>query len=202
MATTALLVVPRPALPLPRSRPPTLVSSTSTTPSSRSRSGRTIARRSVCIHVHAVRYEPMPSTRCNPSAGTPFFCDDDRDALLFTAPSGGALRYTNWLRRSWYPATIAAGLGQMVEDEATARHRYEGLGFHDLRRASATGLVAAGVDVKTAQSVLGHTDARVTLDLYAQVVTEQQQAAADAMGARFLNSSPRGGRGVEADSDG
>jgi site-specific recombinase XerD len=47
------------------------------------------------------------------------------------------------------------------------------LGFHDLRRASATGLVAGGVDVKTAQSVLGHTAARVTLDLYAQVVTEQ-----------------------------
>jgi integrase len=48
----------------------------------------------------------------------------------------------------------------MVDDEATGRRRYEGLGFHDLRRASATGLVAAGVDVKTAQSVLGHTDAR------------------------------------------
>jgi integrase len=67
---------------------------------------------------------------------------------------------SNWLRRSWYPATISAGLGRMVDDEATGRRRYEGLGFHDLRRASATGLVAAGVDVKTAQSVLGHTDAR------------------------------------------
>ena len=97
----------------------------------------------------------------------------DGDALLFTAPGGGPLRYTNWLRRVWYPATIAAGLGKMVEDDATGRRRYDGLGFHDLRRASATGLVAAGVDVKTAQSVLGHTDARVTLDLYAQVVTAQ-----------------------------
>jgi integrase len=83
----------------------------------------------------------------------------------------------------------------MVEDEAIGHRRYAGLGFHDLRRASATGLVAAGVDVKTAQSVLGHTDARVTLDLYAQVVTEQQQAAADAMAARFLDPSPRDDRG-------
>jgi site-specific recombinase XerD len=90
----------------------------------------------------------------------------------------------------------------MDEDEMTGRRRYEGLGFHHLRRASATGLVAAGVDVKTAQSVLGHTDARVTLDPYAQVVTEQQQAAADAMGARFLEPTARGGRGVEADSRG
>jgi Phage integrase family len=127
---------------------------------------------------------------------------DDRDALLFTAPSGGPLRYTNWPRRSWYPATIAAGLGQMVEDAATGRRRYDGLGFHDLRRASATGLVAAGVDVNMAQSVLGHTDTRVTLDLYAQVVTEQQQAAADAMATRFLDPNPRDKRGMEAGSEG
>ena len=89
----------------------------------------------------------------------------DKDALLFTAPGGGMLRYSDWLRRRWYPAAVAAGVGRMVEDEATGRERYEGLGFHDLRRASATGLVAAGVDVKTAQAVLGHTDARVTLEL-------------------------------------
>ena len=60
-------------------------------------------------------------------------------------------------------------------------------------RASATCVVAAGVVVKTAQSVLGHTDPRVTLDHDAQVVTERQQAAADAMGARFLKPAPWGG---------
>lgn len=127
--------------------------------------------------------------------------EHDREALLFTAPGGGPLRYTNWLRRVWYPATIAEGLGELVEDEATGRRRFQGLGFHDLRGASATGLVAAGIDVKTAQSVLGHTDARVTLDLYAQVVTERQQAAADAMAARILYPAPRDERGMEASND-
>jgi integrase len=58
----------------------------------------------------------------------------DREALLFRSPGGGPLRYTNWLRRSWYPATIASGLGRLVEDEATGRRHYVGLGFHDLRR--------------------------------------------------------------------
>jgi integrase len=120
----------------------------------------------------------------------------DREALLFTSPGGGPLRYTNWLP-SWYPATIAAGSGRLVEGEASGRRHYVGLGFHDLRRASATSLVAAGVDVKTAQAVLGHSDARLTLDHYAQVVTEQQRAAADAMGARFIDGSPRGKRGAE-----
>jgi integrase len=121
----------------------------------------------------------------------------DREALLFRSPGGRPLRYTNWLRRKWYPATIASGLGRVVEDEATGRRHYVGLGFHDLRRASATSLVAAGVDVKTAQTVLGHSDARLTLDHYAQAVTEQQRAAAEVMGARFIDGSPRGKRGAE-----
>jgi len=48
-------------------------SSSSTTPDNWSRSGRTIARRSLCIHAHAVSYEPNPRTLCRPSAETPFF---------------------------------------------------------------------------------------------------------------------------------
>jgi hypothetical protein len=48
-------------------------SSSSTTPESWSRSGRTMARRSLCSHAHAVSYEPKPRTRCRPRAETPFF---------------------------------------------------------------------------------------------------------------------------------
>ena len=60
---------------LPGLTPPTIVSSTSTIPDSRSRSGRTIARRSLCSHAHAVSYEPNPRTRCRPNADIPFFCE-------------------------------------------------------------------------------------------------------------------------------
>jgi hypothetical protein len=73
---------------------------------------------------------------------------ENSDALLFTSPDGGVLHYSNWLRRVWYPATVATGLGQIATDEATGRKRYVGLGFHDLRRANATGLVAEGVDTQ------------------------------------------------------
>jgi integrase len=121
----------------------------------------------------------------------------DTDALLFTAPEGGVLRYSNWLRRCWWPATIVAGLGRMVKDKASGKTRYVGLGFHDLRRANATGLVASGVDVKTAQGLLGHSDSRLTLDHYAQVVNELSEAAAAAMGARFFPAA-RDGRAMEA----
>jgi integrase len=125
----------------------------------------------------------------------------DTDALLFAAPEGGALRYSNWLRRIWYPATIAAGLGEMVEDEVTGRPRYRGLGFHDLRRANATGLVAEGVDIKTAQAMLGHSNPQLTLDLYAQSVASLGERAAEAMAARYFTRSPRENRAMEAGSD-
>ncbi|MCA1844063.1 MAG: tyrosine-type recombinase/integrase, partial [Actinobacteria bacterium] len=51
---------------------------------------------------------------------------------------------------------------------ATAKGGLEGVTFHDLRRANATGLVAEGVDVGTAQARLGHSDPRLTLAIYAQ----------------------------------
>jgi hypothetical protein len=59
------------------------------------------------------------------------------------------LDYSNGRRRVWEPAVEAAGL--------------LGLGFRDLRRTNATALVLEGVDVKTAQARLGHSDPRLTL---------------------------------------
>ena len=79
---------------------------------------------------------------------------------------------------------------------------YVGLGFHDLRRTNATGLVASGGDVKTAQGLLGHSDSRLTLDHYAQVVTELSGAATAAMGARFMRATPRDERAMEGVSGG
>lgn len=96
----------------------------------------------------------------------------DADAWVFPSMSGGPLHYANWYHRVWAPAVTAAGL--------------EGLTFHDLRRANATGLVAAGVDVKTAQTRLGHSSSRLTLDLYAQSVAARDRDAADALGATFM----------------
>jgi integrase len=96
----------------------------------------------------------------------------DTDRLLFEAPMGGPLRYSNWRNRVWLPAAREAGLA--------------GAGFHDLRRASATALVAGGVDVKTAQVRLGHSDPRLTLGIYAQATSAGDKAAAELLGTQFL----------------
>jgi len=77
----------------------------------------------------------------------------------------------NWRRRTW--ATVSE------------KAKLEGLRFHDLRSLAATALVAAGVDVKTAQTRLGHSSPQVTLALYARATAEADRNAANLDGERF-----------------
>lgn len=95
----------------------------------------------------------------------------DNDAYVFVSPKGQPLYYTSWRRRVWQPACESIGLGE--------------LGFHDLRRLNASLLVASGVDVRTAQTRLGHSDPRLTLDIYAQSLDDTDKAAADSIGEVF-----------------
>ena len=94
------------------------------------------------------------------------------ESLIFTNTDGGPIRYDNWRRRVWLPATRAA--------------ECEGAGFHDLRRLAATTLVLAGVDIKTAQVRLGHSDPRMTLAVYAASPVAADRAAADHLESRFF----------------
>jgi integrase len=96
----------------------------------------------------------------------------DDDEFVFVSPCGEPLDYSHWRRRVWLPACADAGV--------------EGLVFHDLRRAAATALVLEGVDMKTAQTRLGHSDPRLTLGLYAQASNEADRDAAERVGARFV----------------
>jgi integrase len=119
------------------------------------------------------------------------------DALVFTMDGGGVLDHRNFRLRVWIPACVAAGVGTITQDPATKKKRYEGLTFHDLRRANATGLVLSRVDLKTAQTRLGHSDPRLTLGVYAQATTEAHRGAADAMSERFIGAAGLG-FGVQA----
>jgi len=99
----------------------------------------------------------------------------DRGILLFRASNGEPLHYSNWRQRIWVPAVRTAGL--------------EGVSFHDLRRASASEMVALGIDIKTAQNRLGHSSVRMTLDVYARAVPTADRAAAEQLGRRFFGST-------------
>ena len=92
----------------------------------------------------------------------------DGDAFVFVSSTGAPLHYPNWRRRVWVPACERAGLPGVV--------------FHDLRSLAATVLVATGTDVKTAQRRLGHSSAKVTLDVYARATAAGDRRAADLVG--------------------
>jgi len=129
---------------------------------------RTLAMPTVLVDVLA---EHM--TRCGLTAA-------DADAYLFPAPGGAGWSYSNFRRRIWLPAIERAEM--------------DGVGFHDLRRMAATALVLENVDLKTAQTRLGHSDPRLTLAVYAQATTEADRAAADVVGERFARGIANGAR--------
>lgn len=112
----------------------------------------------------------------------------DAGAYVFVSPEGRPLDYSHWYQREWVPAVVGAGHCKEVPDpkQPDKTKKKPTLGFHDLRRANATGLVAEGVDVKTAQARLGHSDPRLTLAVYAQATSEGDRRAAERMGSRFM----------------
>ena len=92
----------------------------------------------------------------------------DQTGLLFTHPDGTPL----------HPA--------MVTDLFTALTAAAGLPpirLHDLRHGAATMALAAGVDMKVVQDMLGHSCQAVTADTYTSVLQELAKAGAEAIAA-------------------
>ncbi|MDI2127941.1 tyrosine-type recombinase/integrase [Yinghuangia seranimata] len=92
--------------------------------------------------------------------------------LLFTAPGGGPLRYSNFRGRVFDKAVKAAGLGGL------------GITPHKLRHTAASLAIAAGADVKVIQLMLGHKDAAMTLNIYGHLWPDRLDEVADALDAK------------------
>lgn len=92
----------------------------------------------------------------------------DPNALVFTAPGGGALRLTNFRRRVWVPAVQAAGLPERVR-------------IHELRHTCASLLIARGAHPKAIQEHLGHSSIQVTIDRYGHLFPDEKERLAEAL---------------------
>jgi integrase len=55
------------------------------------------------------------------------------------------------------------------------------LRFHDLRHTCATLLLAQGVHPKEVQEILGHSDIRMTMDIYGHAISSAKRNAANLM---------------------
>jgi integrase len=99
--------------------------------------------------------------------------------LVFTTGIGSALEPRN-VNRAWDALCAPAGV----------RH----LRVHDLRHATATFMLAEGVDLKVIQATLRHSRLSTTADVYAHVLAEVQRAGADRMGGMLTRLGPATGR--------
>lgn len=107
----------------------------------------------------------------------------------FSDPSNSSRWFREWC--------VKKGFGTFESErtyiDKTGRKRthnvgYEGLTFHDLRRAHATYLIAANVDLKTVQSRLGHQSLQLTIDTYASAIAARDRIAADAVEEIFFSN--------------
>lgn len=102
---------------------------------------------------------------------------DDPEALVFTAPRGGPVRYSNFRRRIWEPARDVAG------------NDLRGITPHDLRHTCASLMRAAGADVKEIQQQLGHRNATVTLNTYTHLFEGDLEAVMDRLDAQVAGET-------------
>jgi integrase len=82
------------------------------------------------------------------------------NSLVFTAPTGGPLRVSNFRRRVRWPALETAGLPRSVR-------------IHDLRHTCASLLIRQGVHPKAIQHHLGHASTQITMDRYTHLLPDQ-----------------------------
>ena len=82
------------------------------------------------------------------------------DSLVFTSHKGKAIHYQRWRESRFDKAAVAVGL--------------DGVQPHDLRRTYAALSIQAGVGPKALQTAMGHSDIRLTMDIYASLFEEDR----------------------------
>jgi integrase len=95
-----------------------------------------------------------------------------REDLVFTAPDGGVMRGNNFRKRTFNAAVEALRSEDPAAPVVTP---------HDLRHTAASLAISAGANVKAVQRMLGHRDAAMTLNTYADLFEDDLDQVADAL---------------------
>ncbi|MFI8414180.1 tyrosine-type recombinase/integrase [Paeniglutamicibacter gangotriensis] len=93
-----------------------------------------------------------------------------RDDLVFPGPTGTYLRYTDMRenKMSWFASAVKKSAVPRITP-------------HDLRHSVASFAVSAGANVKAVQKMLGHSSAKMTLDVYAELFNDDLDGVAIAL---------------------
>jgi integrase len=116
---------------------------------------------------------------------------------IFQAGNGKPLNLDNLARRVIVPALSRCAVCQKSEeDHKPEAHLFlrdnsipQWHGWHAFRRGLATNLHALGVDDKTIQAILRHSNIGITQNICIKSVSESQVSAMELVGEEFENSS-------------
>lgn len=93
--------------------------------------------------------------------------------FLVCNKKGGMVRMSNWRRTCWNPLLDRTGL---ADADFTP---------HDVRRTFCSLLMRKGIGPKVASELMGHSDTKVTLEVYTQVRKEDHAAAIEVLGTEL-----------------
>jgi integrase len=116
---------------------------------------------------------------------------------IFQAGNGKPLNLDNLARRVIIPALNCCEVcGKRLDEHAKVEHEFRvdtsipsWHGWHAFRRGLATNLHTLGVDDKTIQAILRHSNVALTINVYIKSVTESQVSAMDVLEAKFRETS-------------
>ena len=91
--------------------------------------------------------------------------------LVFCTVRGNPVRPPSWWRDEWKPTLAELGI----------EHR----GFHHARHTYATIALSEGVPITVVSKVLGHSNPKITLEIYAHALDEHQSKSVQAMQRLF-----------------
>lgn len=99
---------------------------------------------------------------------------------VFSAPRGGLLRQDDWRSRAFAAAKTKINVDRA--DAAKKANRtfepFPNITLHDLRHTAAPLAVSAGANIKALQVMLSHASASMTLDVYADLFSEDEESVA------------------------
>lgn len=108
------------------------------------------------------------------------------DEFLFTGPTGGALRHSNFYRRFYKPAVVRAGLDPRTR-------------FHDLRHTAAALMIAEGAHLLVVKERLGHSTIAVTADRYGHLYPSLSASLTNKLDAVYQAAHNPSARPAERD---
>ncbi|MGW2865019.1 tyrosine-type recombinase/integrase [Streptomyces sp. NPDC001205] len=95
--------------------------------------------------------------------------------LIFLAPGGNHVWRTTLNEDAWKPALVAAGVIPKPETKTERHAAAREHGMHALRHFYASALLDGGESIKAVSEYLGHSNAALTLRIYAHLMPSSQE---------------------------